>query len=329
MVAASPVSTPDCRYLNRRSSDGCENTRSSNWSEDEALNRSASTLRSLSRGHWLCPPRNRRSRHEYDRTSDCRLLPLFARDSGGYLLSNDPCGNERRARHGTRRGNVLHYQDRTRKLVALLEDRLPTFREKLKAVLHQLQQYLFEYRKIEDRARLVRSFSLHLNRNPDWAPRNWDEAATPPEWVRLATPLQLACHADVTQPESEDILREIAATIPAYAEARVERRPLGQLDEEPGEAVVVVEYSPLKKAVRSFFADAVASPDWLSARHWWREHPALVGTIGEDIWLLRLVSENERSGTEAGWSLRMDADSPPHFDGNLLIHDIHAARKGQ
>lgn len=225
MVAASPVSTPDCRYLNRRSSDGCENTRSSNWSEDEALNRSASTLRSLSRGYWLCPPRNRRSRHEYDRTSDCRLLPLFARDSGGYLLSNDPCGNERRARHGTRRGNVLHYQDRTRKLVALLEDRLPTFREKLKAVLHQLQQYLFEYRKIEDRARLVRSFALRLNRNPDWAPGNWDEAATPPEWVRLATPLQLACHADVTQPESEDILREIAATIPAYAEARVERRP--------------------------------------------------------------------------------------------------------
>ena len=290
MVAASPVSTPDCRYLNRRSSDGCEDTRSSNWSEDEALNRSASTLRSLSRGHWLCPPRNRRSRHEYDRTSDCRLLPLFARGSGGYLLSNDPCGNERRARHGTRRGNVLHYQDRTRKLVALLEDRLPTFREKLKAVLHQLQQYLFEYRKIEDRARLVRSFALHLNRNPDWAPRNWDEAATPPEWVRLATPLQLACHADVTQPESEDILREIAATIPAYAEARVERRPLGQLDAESDEAVVVVEYSPLKKAVRSYFADAVASPEWLSARHWWREHPALVGAVGEEVWLLRLVS---------------------------------------
>lgn len=253
-----------------------------------------------------------------------------------------------------KRRQNLHYQDRTRKLVALLEnfhfadfaeqlagnedlalsfralleDRLPTFREKLKAVLHQLQQYLFEYRKIEDRARLVRSFALHLNRNPDWAPRNWDEAATPPEWVRLATPLQLACHADVTQPESEDILREIAATIPAYAEARVERRPLGQLDAESGEAVVVVEYSPLKKAVRSFFADAVASPEWLSARHWWREHPALVGAVGEDVWLLRLVSENERSGTAAGWRFRMDADSPPHFDGNLLIHDIHAARKG-
>ena len=92
--------------------------------------------------------------------------------------------------------------------------------------------------------------------------------------------------------------------------------------------MVVVEYSPLKKAVRSYFADAVASPEWLSARHWWREHPALVGAVGEDVWLLRLVSENERSGTEAGWRFRMDADSPPHFDGNLLIRDIHAARKG-
>ena len=100
------------------------------------------------------------------------------------------------------------------------------------------------------------------------------------------------------------------------------------MDAESDEAVVVVEYSPLKKAVRSYFADAVASPDWLSARHWWREHPALVGAVGEDVWLLRLVSENERSGTEAGWRFRMDADSPPHFDGNLIIHDIHAARKG-
>lgn len=252
-----------------------------------------------------------------------------------------------------KRRQNLHYQDRTSKLVnllenfhfadfadqlagnedltlsfrALLEDRIPTFREKLKAVLQQLQQYLFEFRKIEDRARLVRSFALHLNRNPDWTPKNWDEAASPPEWVGLATPMALACHPNIAQPESEDVLREIAAGIPASAELRIERRPPGQLVEETTESVVVVAQSPLKKAVRAFFTAAAESPDWISARRWWLEHPSMTSSVGEDVWLLRLLSEDEREGRAALWSLRRVERPHPLFDGNVLINDVLAAQR--
>lgn len=252
-----------------------------------------------------------------------------------------------------KRRQNLHYQDRTSKLVSLLENfhfadfadqlagnedlalsfrallevRIPTFREKLKAVLQQLQQYLFEFRKIEDRARLVRSFALHLNRNPDWTPKNWDEAATPPEWVGLAVPISLACYPDVTQPESEEVLREIAAGIPASAEMRIERRPPGQLSEESAETVVVVAQSPLKKAVRAFLIEAAESSDWISARRWWHEHPSMTSSIGEDVWLLRLVSEDEREGRVALWSLRRVERPHPEFDGNVLINDVMAAQK--
>lgn len=253
-----------------------------------------------------------------------------------------------------KRRQNLHYQDRTNKLVnllenfhfadfadqlagnedlalsfrSLLEDRIPTFREKLKAVLQQLQQYLFEFRKIEDRARLVRSFALHLNRNPDWSPKSWDEAASPPEWVGLAAPIELACYPDVSQPESEDVLREIAASIPASAEVRIERRPPGQLVEETSETVVVVAQSPLKKAVRAFFSEAAESPEWISARRWWVEHPSMTSNIGEDVWLLRLVSEDEREGRAGLWSFRRVEHPHPIFDGNVLIHDVLAAHKG-
>ena len=253
-----------------------------------------------------------------------------------------------------KRRQNLHYQDRTSKLVnllenfhfadfadqlagnedlalsfrALLEDRIPTFREKLKAVLQQLQQYLFEFRKIEDRARLVRSFALHLNRNPDWTPKNWDEAALPPEWIGLAAPLALTSHPDVVQPESEDVLRELAAGIPASAEMRIERRPPGQLVDENTETVVVVAQSPLKKAVRAFFTEAAESSEWISARRWWLEHPSITTGIGEDIWLLRLVSEDEREGRAGHWSFRRVEHSHPVFDGNVLIHDVLASRKG-
>ena len=252
-----------------------------------------------------------------------------------------------------KRRQNLHYQDRTSKLVnllenfhfadfadqlagnedltlsfrALLEDRIPTFREKLKAVLQQLQQYLLEFRKIEDRARLVRSFALHLNRNPDWTPKNWDEAASPPEWVGLATPMALACHPNIAQPESEDVLREIAAGIPASAELRIERRPPGQLVEETTESVVVVAQSPLKKAVRAFFTAAAESPDWISARRWWLEHPSMTSSVGEDVWLLRLLSEDEREGRAALWSLRRVERPHPLFDGNVLINDVLAAQR--
>ena len=253
-----------------------------------------------------------------------------------------------------KRRQNLHYQDRTSKLVsllenfhfadfadqlagnedlalsfrALLEDRIPTFREKLKAVLQQLQQYLFEFRKIEDRARLVRSFALHLNRNPDWTPKNWDEAASPPEWVGLAAPMLLASHPDVAQPESEEVLREIAAGIPASVELRIERRPPGQLVEETTETVVVVAHSPLKKAVRAFFTEAAESPEWISARRWWLEHPSMTTSIAEDVWLLRLVSEDEREGRAGLWNFRRVEHPHPVFDGNVLIHDVLAARKG-
>ena len=253
-----------------------------------------------------------------------------------------------------KRRQNLHYQDRTSKLVsllenfhfadfadqlagnedlalsfrALLEDRIPSFREKLKAVLQQLQHYLFEFRKIEDRARLVRSFALHLTRNPDWTPRNWDEVADSPEWVGVASPMTLACHPDVSQPESEEVLWEIASTIPASTGVRIERRPAGQFVEESVEAVVVVSQSPLKKAVRAFFSEASESPQWISARHWWAEHPSIASNFGEDVWLLRLMSEDEREGRTGRWSFRRDEIPHAVFDGNVLIRDVFVGCKG-
>ena len=140
--------------------------------------------------------------------------------------------------------------------------------------------------------------------------------------------MSLASHPDVAQPESEEVLREIAAGIPASAEMRIERRPPGQLVEETSETIVVVTQSPLKKAVRAFFTEAAESPEWISARRWWLEHPSMTISIGEDVWLLRLVSEDEREGRAGLWNFRRVEHPHPVFDGNVLIHDVLAARKG-
>lgn len=50
---------------------------------------------------------------------------------------------------------------------SLLADRIPAFRESLLSILALLNQYLFEFRQIEERAKKVRAFALYVNRNPD------------------------------------------------------------------------------------------------------------------------------------------------------------------
>ena len=247
-----------------------------------------------------------------------------------------------------------HYQARTEKLVTLLEnfhfsdfaeqlagkddldlafhsllqERIPAFREQLKSILQQLNQYLFEFRQIEERAQMVRAFSLHLKRKPDWMPCNWDERTNPPEWVTLAAPIALECSPDVAQPESEALLREIAATIPATADIRVERRQPGAGELESTETVVVLATPPIKKAVRAYFAEVAGSPEWISARLWWCRNPSLIGNVREDVWLLRLLAEDERAGAGRKWSFRRIATPHPVFDGNLIISDILAGRPG-
>lgn len=253
-----------------------------------------------------------------------------------------------------KRRQNLHYQDRTQKLVdllenfhfagfgdqlagneelalsfrALLEDRLPAFRESLKTILQQLNQYLFEFRKIEERAKCLRSFSLHLARHPDWSPLEWDEVASPPEWVRMAKPLQIAAHPDTRQPENESLLRELALSIPSSPGIRMDRRPPGTHQDDPAEPQVVIAKSPIRRAVRAFVKAAASDGQtWLSARAWWLQHPVLLAGVREDIWLLRVLSEGDKQGKGRDWKFHVLSAPHPEFSGNLIIHDIMASAR--
>ena len=160
---------------------------------------------------------------------------------------------------------------------------------------------------IEDRARLVRSFALRLNRNPDWAPGNWDEAATPPEWVRLATPLQLACHADVTQPESEDILREIEGV---RNELVVDWRA-ENLEEKSGRITRGAALA-LKSRVLLYAASPQFNPSGEKSK-WAAAAAAAFEVINMGIYSLHpdygglFVAETSTTSPETIWAVRMGA----------------------
>lgn len=248
----------------------------------------------------------------------------------------------------------LHYQQRTQQLVDLLEsfhfsdissqlsgheelalsfrallaDRIPAFRESLWGILELLNQYLFEFRKIEDRARHVRAFALHLNRNPDWAPKPWDEAADPVVWLKNAVPLNLRAHPDVLVVASDAFLAEVARTIPnAVGEKSRASRPAGQISEAAGNEDVAPPPSPIRKAVRRYFKEAQKSEKGVLARDWWLTNPLMLNGVREDIWVLRVLLEHDNKGKDASWSLRLVSRPHPDFDGNVLINDVMVSRR--
>lgn len=247
----------------------------------------------------------------------------------------------------------LHYQQRTQQLVNLLENfhfseigeqlqahedlalsfksllsnRIPAFRESLLSILGLLNQYLFEFRQIEERAKRIRAFALHLNRNADWEPKSWDESAEPPEWLQCSTPLTLQFHPDVGVQESEAILSEIARTIPATAGERIKTtRPAGTIEDVPGNSIVKTPEAPIRKGIRAYFREAKNSTEGVSARIWWATNPDVLSNVREDIWLLRVLAEHDNKGKLGGWALRMIHARNEHFDGNILIKDVIVAR---
>jgi len=248
-----------------------------------------------------------------------------------------------------------HYQRRTQNLVNLLEtfhfsdigeqlegheelalsfrsllaSKIPTFRNQLLSILEVLNHYLFEFRKIEDRVKKVQAMALHLNRNPTWAPKAWDEVLDPQEWLMCATPLKIASSPDISAQESEEFLAEISRTIPRVASDRnTIARPLGLMEDDvSANSTVRAPESPIRKAVRMYFKEAKTSEAGLSAREWWAANPIVLGGIKEEFWLLRVLAEHDNKGKSGAWSLRLFATQDQEFDGNVLINDVRVSKR--
>ena len=211
---------------------------------------------------------------------------------------------------------------------SLLANRIPAFREALISILVLLNQYLFEYRNIEERAKRIRAFALHLNRHGDWQPLAWDEVLEPELWLKHAAPIAIASSPDVSNVEMESQLISIAKTVSGTAAFRNRAlRPPGQVEGASGN-VSIRELAPLVRVgVRLYFRAARNAVEGISAREWWAKNSSSLGSVSEHIWLLRVLAEHDNKGATASWSLRTNASRGPLFTGNVLIHDVIVSRK--
>lgn len=206
----------------------------------------------------------------------------------------------------------------------LLKSRMTKFIDTLKSILTRLSEYLYEFRKIEAQAKLLRNFSNHLSRYPDWQPKDWSGNETLTDWMSISKPLTLKFYPDIDASVSEDLMVEIAENLPAFKPlpGLTKKRPAGELIEMTDAPVITYVPSGMQLAVINYIKTALMTEGGLSARQWWLNNPAELNNIGEEYWLQRILSEkqNRKIGTKV--NIELVGHESENYDGNIRVLDI-------
>jgi len=219
---------------------------------------------------------------------------------------------------------LLGHRDLELTYELLLKSRMSQFIDTFRLILSKLDKYKYEFRKIEAQAKLLRKFSTHLNRYPDWTPSDWTSNEELLDWMCIANPLSLSFYPDANDTSSEKLLVDIALNLPASKtiNAYKRKRPAGILLDMDDAPVVQKEFSLLEKAVSAYMNLAISKEEGLSARHWWLNNPEMLDKVSEEYWVHRVLSE--RLNRKVGPEIRIDLvfTESEDFDGNIKVSDI-------
>lgn len=201
--------------------------------------------------------------------------------------------------------------------------RIPVFRSTLQTIYETLRQFLFEFRKIEARAKRIQQMWLFLKKTPDYEPRAWDNASDLPAWLERSPGLPIATHPDVSDTACEDTLIELAQSIKADQSPR-KRREAGALTAEEVPAKVIVKVPAHVLALRQMLKDAKASEAPVSVRQWRAQHATEL-ELDDTLWLelaLDVLAKKTSitKGLEVGYNEH--SREGPFSTGNILIKDL-------
>ena len=206
-----------------------------------------------------------------------------------------------------------------------LFSRIPVFRSTLQSIYETLRQFLFEFRKIEARAKRIQQMWLFLKKTPDYEPRAWDNASDLPAWLERSPGLPIATHPDVSDAACEDKLVEIAQAIPAADQSGRKGREAGSLTAEEAPGKVTVNVPPHATALKKMLKDAKAAKAPVSARRWKAENATNL-EIDDTLWLelaLDVLAKRTRitKGLEVGYD--QISREGPFSTGNIFIKDLN------
>lgn len=206
----------------------------------------------------------------------------------------------------------------------LLKSRMPEFIETFRAILEKLDKYKYEFRKIEAQAKLLRKFSNHLSRYPDWTPSDWADNEKLEDWMSVAEPIAISSSPNVASSDNESMLVDIAVNLPEFKGFTLQRkkRPPGVLIDMGESPVVKFTPSGIQIAVNHYLEAVLSVDNGISARSWWLSNPALLEHVSEEYWLHRILSEKQNRKIGSKICIDLIAKETDDFDGNVRVSDI-------
>lgn len=167
---------------------------------------------------------------------------------------------------------------------------LSEWRAQLLDITAILREYLFRTRQIEQLAKRMRSFELYLKRTPSYVPGDLDVFDDTPAWARRARGFALKAHAWVQNPVQEEMLFDIASSIPSEERSGAEPAQLGSLLEE-GELLPEEEPEIVHRwqdALIELLDQLGPAPTSAVA---WKASRDDLAQVPDDIWILCLLHE--------------------------------------
>lgn len=175
----------------------------------------------------------------------------------------------------------------------------------------------------------MRAFELFLKRTPYYVPADLDATTDTPQWARRATGFSLVAHPCVQDTSQDEILLDIARTIPAVKPPSTNLPRLGTLLPDapvlPDE--LEAQTKPWQDAMSTLLAAVDATP--ISALTWKAGCPE-IASLDDDIWLLCLLHE-EALRRKRSVDVRFEAVtvSADRLSGMIRITDIMISKAPQ
>lgn len=203
-----------------------------------------------------------------------------------------------------------------------LLERLPSFRQNLLDILGILQNYLFEFRQIEERTKRVRSMWLFMKRHPLYELKDWGEEHRPPAWLMKSASLGIKAHPWVREPSCTEELASLAKDIAPPAVRLPVTRQRGTLVLED-DVTVDLEPKPYQQAVGEMMEASRQTGMPQTATAWFRDHPEKMGSMTPSLWVQCVLEEVYRPKA-SGMGLQVQPIAAPFevFDGNFLVTDV-------
>lgn len=203
-----------------------------------------------------------------------------------------------------------------------LLERLPSFRQNLLDILGILQDYLFEFRQIEERTKRVRSMWLFMKRHPLYELKDWGEEHRPPAWLMKSASLGIEAHPWVREPSCTEELASLAKDIAPPAIRLPVTRQRGTLILE-NDVTVDLEPKPYQQAVGEMMEACRQTGMPQTATAWFRDHPKQMGCMTPSLWVQCVLEETYRPKA-SGMGLQVQPLAAPFeiFDGNFLVTDV-------